>query len=215
MSEEDMSLGVKIPFYTTQEKVAKLKEFVIKVTKEVLKSENEEDLTEDSLFKKEKINETLDKVIKRIETERSISSERFKELEATKVKLTNATGDNSRLRREIDDLNAAHKSKIEAMKWSFSEAALQTWPYPKENSDRPPAPIRPAPTPSEETEAPTCVICLEKPPIMACVPCGHKCLCEDCATEEIQTCPICRAPITDYLRIFEKKMPAPANPFFI
>ena len=213
-----MSLGVKIPFYTTQEKVAKLKEFVIKVTKEVLKSENEEDLTEDSLFKKEKINETLDKVIKRIETERSISSERFKELEATKVKLTNATGDNSRLRREIDDLNAAHKSKIEAMKWSFSEAALQTWPYPKENSDRPPA-TNPdhIPQPSVDPAIPagTCVICLDQKSSVACLPCGHMCMCQSCSGNVVK-CPMCQQPIQELKKIFiSKKMPAPANPFFI
>tara|TARA_Y100000389_G_scaffold196605_1_gene229807 strand:- start:3934 stop:4569 length:636 start_codon:yes stop_codon:yes gene_type:complete len=211
MSEEDMSLGVNIPFYTTQEKVNLLKRFVTKVTENVLNSKDEED----SLFKKGNINDTLDKVIERIEADRNFSQSQSEELQDTKVKLSNAIGEYLRQGQEIDDLNAAHKSEIEAMKWSFSEAALKTWPYNENDSGHSPAPIRPAPTPSEETEAPTCVICLEKPPIMACVPCGHKCLCKDCATEEIKICPMCRAPITGYLRIFEKKMPAPANPFFI
>lgn len=213
-----MSLGVKIPFYTTQEKVAKLKEFVQVVTKKVCEL-TDKDVEDNNLAKSENISKYMDRVINRVESDRTELSKAIQAFLAQGVEIDTLNAahksDIDKLKVQIEQLNIAHDAKIESMKWSFAEAALQTWPYPKENSDRPPAPIRPAPTPSEETEAPTCVICLEKPPIMACVPCGHKCLCEDCATEEIKTCPICRAPITDYLRIFEKKMPAPANPFFI
>jgi hypothetical protein len=37
-----------------------------------------------------------------------------------------------------------------------------------------------------------CVICLEAPPTMVVVPCGHMCLCEKCADKVAKTCPICR-----------------------
>ena len=39
-----------------------------------------------------------------------------------------------------------------------------------------------------------CVVCLSKPKTMVLVPCGHQCVCEDCATL-IQDCPMCRMTI--------------------
>lgn len=48
-----------------------------------------------------------------------------------------------------------------------------------------------------------CVICLNKPPIYSCVPCGHLCLCEDCITKlKEKMCPICRRDFSMTLRIY-------------
>lgn len=46
-----------------------------------------------------------------------------------------------------------------------------------------------------------CVICLDALKSRACVPCGHVCVCERCAAP-LMTCPICREPCTDLLRIY-------------
>ena len=46
-----------------------------------------------------------------------------------------------------------------------------------------------------------CVICLEAPKSRACVPCGHVCACERCAAP-LTSCPICREPCTDIMRIY-------------
>lgn len=50
-----------------------------------------------------------------------------------------------------------------------------------------------------------CIICIDKPPEVL-LPCGHTCMCDDCAgnffkdqSEPIKVCPICRAPIIDIL----------------
>ncbi len=57
----------------------------------------------------------------------------------------------------------------------------------------------------EIDESKICVICLDQERSHACVPCGHKVLCEECAPQ-IQRegkCPICRAEITSCTKIFE------------
>ena len=51
---------------------------------------------------------------------------------------------------------------------------------------------------------PTCVICLERPPTMAAIPCGHRCLCaEDAARIVGQRCPMCRHPVERVIMIFD------------
>ena len=47
-----------------------------------------------------------------------------------------------------------------------------------------------------------CVVCLDNLPTMAVLPCGHRCLCEGCATLELSRCPMCRQPVDDTKRIF-------------
>lgn len=54
-----------------------------------------------------------------------------------------------------------------------------------------------------------CVICLSAPLEIACVPCGHLSLCEKCYSEknnnlskQLETCPICRAPVQLMMKIF-------------
>lgn len=46
-----------------------------------------------------------------------------------------------------------------------------------------------------------CVICLDAVPVMALLPCGHLCACEDCGPM-LKTCPICRAVVHEAKRIF-------------
>ena len=47
-----------------------------------------------------------------------------------------------------------------------------------------------------------CAICLDRPPNMTFVPCGHKMTCEVCAAR-VTECPNCRAPIQHRQRTFE------------
>jgi len=62
--------------------------------------------------------------------------------------------------------------------------------------------------PSKKQEKTPCVICQDKAPVRAVVPCGHLCLCDDCASSISQrpsndgVCPLCRGPATSTLRIY-------------
>lgn len=50
-----------------------------------------------------------------------------------------------------------------------------------------------------------CVICLEKESIIMCNPCHHVVYCEDCRDNAVSRrmgCPICRSPVSAYVRIF-------------
>ncbi|XP_076626757.1 mitochondrial E3 ubiquitin protein ligase 1 [Colletes latitarsis] len=41
-----------------------------------------------------------------------------------------------------------------------------------------------------------CVVCRTNPREIILLPCGHVCLCEDCANDITNDCPLCRTPIT-------------------
>jgi len=53
-----------------------------------------------------------------------------------------------------------------------------------------------------------CVICLDAPPELACVPCGHVCLCSGCARALTLNdsfrfkCPVCRTKVQCTMRIY-------------
>ena len=51
-----------------------------------------------------------------------------------------------------------------------------------------------------------CVICMTKPKDTMCYPCGHKCMCNSCATKMKNKggakCPMCRADIKDVVKVF-------------
>lgn len=58
------------------------------------------------------------------------------------------------------------------------------------------------PTDEEEPSAPSlayvepeCVVCLERPSSLVLLPCGHVCLCQQCAVAIVQ-CPLCRTTVT-------------------
>ena len=57
----------------------------------------------------------------------------------------------------------------------------------------------------EKTKLPNdmCVICLERPMIIALRPCGHICLCQRCARKlQPSNCPVCDSVITGTLKIY-------------
>mmetsp|Transcript_12068 Transcript_12068/g.27886 ORF Transcript_12068/g.27886 Transcript_12068/m.27886 type:complete len:461 (-) Transcript_12068:171-1553(-) len=50
---------------------------------------------------------------------------------------------------------------------------------------------------------PDCVICLEQAAHWAFIPCGHRCICEECKNRErLDKCPVCRAKHTNVIRIY-------------
>ncbi len=51
------------------------------------------------------------------------------------------------------------------------------------------------------SSSPTCSICMDQPSIMVLVPCGHLCLCQQCAYAQ-QRCPICRATVAQMVRTY-------------
>ena len=54
----------------------------------------------------------------------------------------------------------------------------------------------------EQDAARTCVICLDAPAEVAFDPCGHLCVCREHA-ERVTTCPVCRTPVRERLRVFQ------------
>lgn len=51
-------------------------------------------------------------------------------------------------------------------------------------------------------ESTQCNICLTNKKKYACVPCGHLCMCGDCANKINGGCPICKNKFTDIIKIF-------------
>ena len=78
-------------------------------------------------------------------------------------------------------------------------------------SHPPPLPPRDAVLTNEKTESDDnssneCAVCLERPPDCVLYMCGHMCVCYNCALDICQSadasCPICRRPIIDIIKIF-------------
>lgn len=55
--------------------------------------------------------------------------------------------------------------------------------------------------PSDRDADGECVVCLEHRAQFALVPCGHVCLCKECAQQQVM-CPLCRKPVSSTLRVF-------------
>ena len=75
-----------------------------------------------------------------------------------------------------------------------AEEEEETLPRP-EPADEPPPPA-----------IPECVICTDAVADHVLVPCGHKCVCPDCAellNIQSQPCPICRAEIRSAIKVYE------------
>lgn len=47
-----------------------------------------------------------------------------------------------------------------------------------------------------------CVICLSAERTHCVIPCGHWCLCSDCASADFSECPLCRGPFSNVQRIW-------------
>ena len=93
-------------------------------------------------------------------------------------------------REEID----LHKALDASMPEVVPEPEPEAAPEPK------PPPPPPSPKPLAKSVA-ECVVCLEAKMTHIVVPCGHYCLCEECAWG-LTLCPMCRAPIKQTLRVF-------------
>merc|ERR1712228_67609 len=50
-----------------------------------------------------------------------------------------------------------------------------------------------------------CVICLDNKRTHCCVPCGHKCLCEQCKDLTNGKCPICQRAIDSFIKVYDDK----------
>ena len=51
-----------------------------------------------------------------------------------------------------------------------------------------------------------CVICFKNERAVACVPCGHRALCEECGKKEVlreMKCPMCRADVMLFMRVWD------------
>ena len=61
------------------------------------------------------------------------------------------------------------------------------------------------PAKKRKTEVNTCAICLEKPANHCFVPCGHKCLCEDCKSHKFNNkqCIICKQQYSMIIKVFD------------
>jgi hypothetical protein len=55
-----------------------------------------------------------------------------------------------------------------------------------------------------EEKNPSCCVCLDQEPNVAFVPCGHLSTCNACS-EKLDSCPICREPIKQKLRVFKSQ----------
>ena len=80
---------------------------------------------------------------------------------------------------------------------------------------RAPSLLLPPPPPSTlppgvfENDADKCIVCLEKIRTRMCVPCGHVCMCADCASAWIRkkaTCPMCRAQVTSTTEVTQSEL---------
>ena len=67
-----------------------------------------------------------------------------------------------------------------------------------------PSPQRPADAASTVATSLQCVVCMSSERSHVAVPCGHRVLCEGCATKaKIKACPLCRKPVQMWMMVFE------------
>jgi hypothetical protein len=63
-----------------------------------------------------------------------------------------------------------------------------------------------APAPHPDSEETMCVVCFDAPKDHIIVPCGHQCVCARCAEQltktRTPTCPVCREPIIQTMKVF-------------
>jgi len=48
----------------------------------------------------------------------------------------------------------------------------------------------------------SCVVCLQAPRGVVCIPCGHVCLCMECSKGKLTNCPLCRVEIKEFCRCY-------------
>jgi hypothetical protein len=63
-----------------------------------------------------------------------------------------------------------------------------------------------ASSPHSDAEETQCVVCFDAPKDHIIVPCGHQCVCARCAEQLTETrtptCPVCREPILQTMKVF-------------
>jgi hypothetical protein len=63
-----------------------------------------------------------------------------------------------------------------------------------------------APAPHPDAEETQCVVCFDAPKDHLVLPCKHLCVCEACAEQltktRTPTCPVCRGPIREIMKVF-------------
>ena len=66
--------------------------------------------------------------------------------------------------------------------------------------------VVPPSVPHPDDEETQCVVCFDAPKDHAIVPCGHQCVCAGCAelltNTRTPTCPVCRDPIQQTVKVF-------------
>jgi len=75
-------------------------------------------------------------------------------------------------------------------------------PLPPSTSSFSSSPSVPADCPSAPPADTPCVVCLDNPKQVVLVPCGHVCVCTDCASQLRRECPVCRTHFTAQHRVF-------------
>jgi len=100
--------------------------------------------------------------------------------------------------RSISAIAEYAKKSPEELRWEDNRAGNR-------GSKHVPAPAAAA---GVAEEPGTCCICLDAAPVYAFVPCGHLCLCQECAstyvaTGSTATCPKCRAQESILVRIYQ------------
>ncbi|KAK3249300.1 hypothetical protein CYMTET_41245 [Cymbomonas tetramitiformis] len=57
--------------------------------------------------------------------------------------------------------------------------------------------------PFRESDERVCVLCMDETPSVAIIPCGHMCMCTECAKNaRVKTCPLCRATAKGTLKVY-------------
>lgn len=125
---------------------------------------------------------------------------------ATRISSLEATLE-KRLIEEANDIKETEeklrqtKEKLLNRKRSFREA-MQAMPPGTQSR------IKIDDSNSNDDSNNTCVVCRDRPSLMAVVPCGHMCLCNTCSDvcmngdNDQPTCPLCRGDMQSVLRIY-------------
>ncbi|NXH17807.1 LRSM1 ligase, partial [Bucco capensis] len=80
------------------------------------------------------------------------------------------------------------------------DAEVPAAPEPSAPCEEPASPGLPTALHWDQSKA-ECVVCMEQETQMIFLPCGHVCCCQSCC-EQLHSCPLCRAELTQRIRIF-------------
>jgi hypothetical protein len=111
----------------------------------------------------------------------------------------------------LASLDAGHVRSVKLqifLRWARQQRQ-QPQPQPQPEPRRGPGISAATASPGRSTSPvalPPCCVCLEALPVWACTPCMHLCVCGPCSLLLLQEpsprCPICRAELVDFARVF-------------